>query len=424
MRKSLLYRRSDADRLSRDPRRASAARNVYTSNYGGTVGIFTADNATGALSPATAASVPRGSSQRGIALTPNGKFLYVADTGGGQVLGYTVCRRGGLTPMAAPFPTAAAPRGSPRRGRQVRLRDERRPNSISGFAVGTNGALTPLPGSPYATGSAGFGIVTTPDAKTVYVTSPAGIVTGWSIGADGSLTALPATPVNAGSSPSPMSIDPSGKFLYVGDYGMAGKIYGFVVSAGGALAPIAGSPFASDPIYGGLAVAPDGKHLYASDEGASKVQAFTVGTDGALAAVAGSPFAAGGAAPTEGIAVTPDSKHVYRSRRSRPGQRLRLHGRRHRRADRGRGLAVLGRQHGWRPRVARRQPEPGAEGQPEGDPAEPGPEGEGPVQGRGLDRQRGRSRATSTTSATATPRPERPRSPRSATSTSRPAPTR
>ena len=35
--------------------------------------------------------------------------------------------------------------------------NETGPNTVSAFSVGTNGALTPVPGSPFTTGGLGFG---------------------------------------------------------------------------------------------------------------------------------------------------------------------------------------------------------------------------------------------------------------------------
>lgn len=75
-----------------------AGRNVYVSNRGhDSIGVFGIDATTGTLSPRQ--WVPtKGSVARFFAFDPAGRFLHVANQGGGTIIGYRVGRTGLLAP--------------------------------------------------------------------------------------------------------------------------------------------------------------------------------------------------------------------------------------------------------------------------------------------------------------------------------------
>ncbi len=127
--------------------------------------------------------------------------------------------------------------------------------SISAFSVDTNGAFSPLSGSPFplpvshyiAATPVGVYISTGPmgshQISYLYVTSGASIVGYASDIATGALTALPGFPVSAGANAYSVSADPTNQFLYVANDGAA-NISGFRLDgATGALTPMSGSPF-------------------------------------------------------------------------------------------------------------------------------------------------------------------------------------
>lgn len=74
-------------------------------------------------------------------------------------------------------------------------------------------------------------------------TSNAGYVFGFAPGSDGTLSALPGFPVQVGTHPSGLASDSAGSYLYVTDSAQ-NAAYGFQI-AGGALTPLSGSPYAT-----------------------------------------------------------------------------------------------------------------------------------------------------------------------------------
>ncbi|SEG78205.1 6-phosphogluconolactonase, cycloisomerase 2 family [Nonomuraea solani] len=148
-------------------------------------------------------------------------------------------------------------------------------SEIHGFAIGADGALTALPHSPYAVPTFPEGIIASPDGRFVYVASPApgtggtppgdGAVSGFAVGADGALTPVRRSPLPAGIGPVGITILPDGRFLYAStgdprDDGLDGALSAFGLDAAGTMRPLPGSPFPTGgvgPAYGSAAVLPD-----------------------------------------------------------------------------------------------------------------------------------------------------------------------
>ena len=176
---------------------------------------------------------------------------------------------------------------------------------MSVFSVGAGGALTPVTGSPFATGQ----------------------------------------PCGSSCGPRSVAFSPDGKLLATASY-CGDSVSVFSVGAGGALTPVTGSPFpAGDPgatCTDSVAFSPDGKLLatanfdYGSDN-AGSVSVFSVGADGALTPVTGSPFATG--AVTVSVAFSPDGSLLATANEAEHG--VGVLGRRGRRAHPGRRFAVL-----------------------------------------------------------------------------------
>ena len=74
--------------------------------------------------------------------------------------------------------------------------------------------------------------------------SNAGYVFGFAAGTDGTLSTLPGFPMQVGAHPSSITSDSSGSFLYVTDAAQ-NKAYGFQIASGGALSPLADGPYAT-----------------------------------------------------------------------------------------------------------------------------------------------------------------------------------
>lgn len=135
---------------------------------------------------------------------------------------------------------------------------------------------------------------------------------------DGALTALPGSPYAAGDTTTAVALDPTDHFLFAANQGTSGgagsnTISVYSIDAGtGALTPVAGSPFATANAPEALAVTSSGKYLYVADYHDNTVTAFAVGPTGALTPVTGSPVVVGNDGP-RALTILPNGKVLYLS---------------------------------------------------------------------------------------------------------------
>jgi 6-phosphogluconolactonase (cycloisomerase 2 family) len=196
-------------------------------------GIFSysIDQSSGLLSPVSGS--PFGTSAGLLlAVTPNGKDLLNA--GNGQIVAYTL-NNGQPTPAGAPLPGGGnfgGPAPSPGSGQLLSRSDsafvyllDKSASAVDVYAVGANGALTTVAGSPFKVGTSGSGdnMALTPDGRFLYVetfdsstgrSSLSGYTVNTSTGAVGS--ALPGSPFisNDANALAVVLADFSGKFLF------------------------------------------------------------------------------------------------------------------------------------------------------------------------------------------------------------------
>lgn len=234
-------------------------------------------------------------------------------------------------------------------------------STISAYGIASNGALTELSGSPYAsdtTGPEAFAIAVDPKGPYLYVTgSESENVAVFSIGSKGALKLSSSSP-KAGTGASFALLSQSDGRLYVTDYVNGGAIAVFNLKPKtGALKAVPGSPFGvgcpgfctSNPTalvlhgsylysvdtYGWYVSAfsvaangaltelnsyathygpsdavmtPNGADLYVTNGASADISAYSV-ANGVLTQITGSPFSAGGT--PLGITATPNGKFVY-----------------------------------------------------------------------------------------------------------------
>jgi 6-phosphogluconolactonase (cycloisomerase 2 family) len=278
---------------------AAVGKFAYVANNGdGTIDAYTIDPTSGALAPA-GTPVQDCCNPAAVSLAPNGKFAFSANTNGTQIEAYTINQTtGALAPVGSyktgfvngsAFPDIAVDSQSAHL--YIASAGD---NEVAGFAINPDGSLTALPRSPYPAGSGAASIPAfSPDGKYLYVmdqspTTASGVVgnavSGYSIGTDGSLTPLPNSPFAAGTAPSWISFTPDGKFAYVSDSG-EDFISAYSVSAG-VLTPLTPTAmFQTDELPQDLTIDATGTHLYApvakgSTPGA--IDVFTINADGSL----------------------------------------------------------------------------------------------------------------------------------------------
>jgi 6-phosphogluconolactonase len=275
------------------------------------VSAFTIDPSTGVLTPVTGSPFATGShsssNNLGIAVspTPDGRFLMAASPGSFNITVFSIGSNGALTPIAgSPFPTRSVTDGikiSPD-GRFLAVAEPIEPpggpfrSGVEIFRIASDGPLTSLGG---VLGLNADGVDIDCSSNFLYVAEVGfntTVVDGFSIDANGNLTPVPGSPFKPplGRNSNVVLLSSDDKTLFASN-SVTKNITAFSVAANGSLTSLAGSPFpmngpAANP--GGMATSRDGTLLYIADFPAV-VSVFSVGTSGALTEVTGSPFSTG-----------------------------------------------------------------------------------------------------------------------------------
>ncbi|WP_165969288.1 beta-propeller fold lactonase family protein [Actinomadura sp. KC06] len=130
----------------------------------------------GGLKRTLAPPVPVGSGGNGSDITPDGRFIYVASTGSDVVYGFRIANDGSLSSVpGSPFPTAVFPEDAAVTpdGRHLYVtspnHDTTVTRNVTAFSIGRDGALRPVPGSPFESAGASVGITPSRDGRRLYV---------------------------------------------------------------------------------------------------------------------------------------------------------------------------------------------------------------------------------------------------------------
>jgi DNA-binding beta-propeller fold protein YncE len=111
-----------------------------------------------------------------------------------------------------------------------------------GFTVSGSG-LTPLAGSVNV-GTAPSALAIDPNGKFLFVANHgSNNVSAFAIGSDGALSPVSGSPFTSGTGPVFVAVDTAGSHLYVADHDSS-DITEFAISGTGSLSPVSGSPIA------------------------------------------------------------------------------------------------------------------------------------------------------------------------------------
>lgn len=270
------------------------------------INAYAINQTNGLLTPVAGSPFSTGFSvPAGLATNHDGTFLYAGDAL--QTEGFSINSISGA-PTAipgSPFLSSSnqqvvvSPNGKFLFGTALEA-----PGGVSAFTVSAaTGALTEIPGSPFPIPgqivaiSQPFGIAVDPAGKFVYAAvQNTNQVVGYSVDQiTGVLTPVPGSPFATGAIPSFVVV--ANQYVYVmntSDQTISGYTFD---NASGTLTQVSGSPFAATGATGGLAVNSTGSRLYAAAPGANGILGFAIGAGGSLTALPGSPF------PTTGPAV-------------------------------------------------------------------------------------------------------------------------
>jgi 6-phosphogluconolactonase len=242
--------------------------NEETANLSG----YSVDPTTGALTPLAGFPIASGTNPIFITHDPANKFAIVADIASDKINVYAISPTTGMLTPLQPF--AYATGREPRSitidptGQFVYVANEYTDN-ISAFTMSPTGVLTPIPGSPFATG--------------------------------GSLNGTNACCVVT---------DPSGKFLFFQD---RTNVYAYTINPTTGVLTFVNAvtiPGSVNEIGDGLAVDPAGVFLYSVGSGPAQFQALTINaTSGAIALGPKSPMVFPNGSYT--ISLDPTGRFAY-----------------------------------------------------------------------------------------------------------------
>jgi 6-phosphogluconolactonase len=231
-----------------------------------------------------------------------GNYLYAGETNG-TIAAYNIGANGVLTTAIAgsPFAAGFAPVNlvstytNPPNAPSIPLlyAADFSGGGIWAFTIGTDGGLTAVAGSPFATpsNSQPAGMAAAGNATSTLYVALSGLneIAAFSISATGALTPLPSSPFAAGRGPNSLLAQDS--FLY-GLNSLDHTISAYSVDQNsGNLTEIVGSPYSAGTAERGL-TNNYGNVLYAPDLNSNSILAFSVDeTAGTLSPLTGSPFA-------------------------------------------------------------------------------------------------------------------------------------
>jgi 6-phosphogluconolactonase len=161
-------------------------------------------------------------------ISPDGKWLYVASYVASAIVTFAIHPDGSLSSQPVgrmdvgygPITPIISPNG-----RFLYITNELN-QTIRGFAIEPNGSLKPVPGSPFASGSIPHNFVFSADGKYLYsantagsdisgLTTGGGSISAFAVQQDGALVPLPGSPYRSLPGPITVNMSTSGQWLYV-----------------------------------------------------------------------------------------------------------------------------------------------------------------------------------------------------------------
>jgi len=248
------------------------------------------------------ATIPVGGSPFGVAATPDGSKVYVAndsvpgtvsviDTTTNTVVGSTGIGLQ-IVDSASPVGVAVAPDGSKVYVATV-IRTGRGSAGVSVIDTTTNAVITTIPVFRSNTG-----VAVTPDGGKVYVTTPLSSRGRSTVSVIDTTTNTVSTAIVVGAGSAGVAVTPDGSKVYVASsISNTVSVIDTTTNMVGATIPVGSSPF-------GVAVTPDGSKVYVANEGSNTVSVIETATN----TVIGSPIPVGDQPVAFGLFIQPALK--------------------------------------------------------------------------------------------------------------------
>ena len=289
---------------------ARIRRNIlYASNSGSNdISAFKIDTTTGGLTPVPSSPFPTGGSGTSgisLAVTPNGRFLYAGNFDSSDISAFQIGSNGALTPIGSPVPVGDSPDGikvSPN-GKFLGVAAFFS-NSVAMFTINAStGALTSVGSFPQGgPGTNAADVDITCNSKLLFCphdNSGSTTVSVARIASNGALSPITGSPFTfaSGDNSNVAVLSPDNQHLFVSNQfsnGFEGTITSLDVASGGGLTLETGSPFANSGgfVPSGMGTNREGTLLYVANAN-NVVTGFHINRDGGLSPVMGSPFPTG-----------------------------------------------------------------------------------------------------------------------------------
>jgi DNA-binding beta-propeller fold protein YncE len=172
----------------------------------------------GSLVPVPGSPFPVGSDPEGVTVAPAGNLVYVSNATSNDISAFTFDAVGTLTAVAgSPFPDPGPPGGARPEGLttsptgNLLFVANEFGNSVGVFSIAAGGGLTPVTGSPFALSGAStnfpFGLAIDSSGKSLFVAvMNSNEVAGFSVDSGGNLTPVAGSPFATGPSPTGVAI--------------------------------------------------------------------------------------------------------------------------------------------------------------------------------------------------------------------------
>jgi 6-phosphogluconolactonase len=245
--------------------------------------VFGGDGGLGEITPRTLA----GTAPTWLAVDSTGSYLCVANSGSDDIGLYTIDAKTGVPTFKASFPTGLSPLNM-----QLSPKGNFLYVSLASPQAGAPGSIevlriNPAAASPFTfvqmaqTGSTPFGLAISPNGSYLYTSNfTDNTISGFAISSNGSLKQISGSPIGQSqqySNPVAVLVDNASKYLFVANEQSAGNLSGYQIKSGGGLGIVLTSPFPANPQPNFLAIDPGGRYVFAGNQGSGgKIESFTL----------------------------------------------------------------------------------------------------------------------------------------------------
>ncbi len=288
----------------------------------GSIYAFAADGESGALSPVSGSPFPAGRNPVAMVTSPSGLYLYAVNHDDNTVIEYSVGSDGKLYPQNTyPNQTSGSPPGTNATNLAISpdgkslyvvyaygLDSKGNPYSASTPGIGTL-ARYPINANGSLGASASYATCNNPDAVTVSADSSTVYVADNPVGQLATLIDTVAAQNRGATGSATVTYPAVGACS--GGTNAVGQINSYVVNAtNGSLTPGTGSPFPAGVAPVAVAADPSSRYLYVLDFQSNFVLSYTTGSKGVIQANQSSPSTITGQLPSA-ITVDPRGLYVY-----------------------------------------------------------------------------------------------------------------